>query len=161
MKTKECPSCGSSAPKSALRCKECFHDFSQDAKRSSGGPIFLLAALAAMAVVGAGVLWFVTSSPVEERILVDEGTQSVVWTRRFNEGVQTERLRFEDISELQYVISAGGGYEVVAVASNGQRYVIHEGPQPLKSEADQYAEMMDRPLSVVDQTRGFHKLDDE
>ena len=156
---KECPSCGAMVPKSADRCKECFHDFNEAPARSNGGPIFLLASVAAMAVVAAGVLWYITSNPIEEKILVDEETHSVVWTRSYRNGVETDRLPWEDIAKLEYVIRASGGYEITAVTTDGDRRTIQESPNPLKIEADHYAQMMEKPLDIVDNTRGFHKMD--
>lgn len=156
---KECPSCGTMVPTSASRCKECFHDFDEPPAQSNGGPIFLLGAVAAMAIVLAGVLWYVTSNPLEEKILVDEETHSVIWTRKYRSGVETERLHWRDIAKLEYVVRASGGYEVAAVDLDGDRFVIHEAPNPLKTEADHYAQMMEKPLDIVDNTRGFHKMD--
>ena len=155
---KECPSCGTMVPRSAERCKDCFHDFSEVASTSNGGPIFLLAAVAAMAVVLAGVLWFVTGTATEEHILVDQQTESVVWTRQYRWGAETERLKWSEVAKLEYVVRSGG-YEVAAIAMNGDRFVIHEAVAPLKTTADQYAAMMEKPLDIVDQTRGFHKMD--
>ena len=88
---KECPSCGASVPRSANLCKHCFHDFTDDAVPTrSGGPIFLLGAVAAMAILGAVTFGYVASQPIEERILVDQDTRSVVWTRQYRSGIQTE-----------------------------------------------------------------------
>ena len=65
---KECPSCGTMVPVSASRCKECFHDFDEAPKQSSGGPIFLLGSVALMAVVAAGVFYWITATPIEEKM---------------------------------------------------------------------------------------------
>ena len=162
MNTKDCPSCGAEVPASATRCKECFHDFTEDdlVKRNSmSGPLVLLGAVAAMAVVGAFTLWMITSQPVDERILVDEDTQSVVWTRKFRSGVETERLAFQDVIKLEYVMRSNGGFAVVALTSAGDRKVIHEDDRPLRTEATRYAKLMDKPLDEVDNTSGFHKMD--
>lgn len=156
---KECPSCGASVPKSAERCKECFHDFSEVASRSNGGPIFLMGAAAAMAVIAAGTFWWVTSSPIEEKILVDEETRSIVWTRRYRRGVETEKVNWDEVTRLEYVLKSNNTYEIVAVDRQGERHIIQEDAGPLKSEADRYSQMMEKDLDIVDNTRGFHKLD--
>ncbi len=162
MSTKECPSCGVDVPASASRCKECFHDFTEEPpRRSWAGPLMLLASLAGMAVVGALTLLFIVSAPVEERILVDEDTQSVVWTRKFRTGVETDRLKFADIVKLEYVIKSSGGFEVAALTVDGGRRVIQEDRRPLRSEAAQYSELMQKPLEEVDKTRGFHKMGED
>lgn len=160
MSMKDCPSCGTTVPESASRCKDCFHDFDEEPPRRSGGPIFLLAALAAMAVVGAFTLWWVASAPIEQRILVDQESASVVWTRKYRNSVETDRLPFDQIVKLEYVIKASGGFEVTAVTLSGERKVISEDVHPLKKTADQYAALMDKPLEQVDNTRGFHKLNE-
>lgn len=160
MSTKDCPSCGADVPSSATRCKECFHDFSEQPRGMSWtGPLMLLGSVAAMAVVGTITLGVIVSQPVEERILVDEDTRSVVWTRKFRTGLETDRLMFEDVIKLEYVIKSNGTFEVRAVTVDGDRKIIHEDRRPLKSEATRYAQLMDKPLEEVDNTSGFHKMD--
>ena len=158
---KECPSCGGQAPYSAARCKDCFHDFDESAlaKKRRDGPIFLLAAVALMSILATGTLWYVTRAPIEERILVDKQTRSVIWTRVYQGNrLETERLLWNDVAKLQY-ITESTGFEIVAVSMNGDRHVIQESLTSLKKEADQYSRMMDKPLDIVDETGGFHKLD--
>jgi hypothetical protein len=157
---KDCPSCGAEVPTSATRCKECFHDFAAAPPARTGGPIFLLAAFAAMAIVGSVVLWFVVSSPIEELILVDQESQSVIWTKRYRDTIETERLKWLDIAKLEYVINQRGDFDIIAVTLDGERKIIQNDTSPLQSEAVQYAELMDKPLDIVDNTRGFHKLED-
>jgi hypothetical protein len=152
---KDCPACGASVPKSANRCKDCFHDFDEDVGKRKDGPIFLLGAFAIMAIIGAGVLWYVAGNPVEERILVDEQTRSIIWTRVYNGNrLETERLMWTDVAKLEYVVLSAG-YEINAVAMAGERHIIQESPTSLKSEADRYSQMMEKPLDIVDNTRGF------
>lgn len=153
---KECPSCGTMVPASATRCKECFHDFTAvPVVRTNGGPILLLVAAAAMAIIGAGMLWYVTGKPLEERILVDEETHSVIWTRKYRSGIETERLAWSDVAKLEYAILASGRFEIAAIGRKGERYIIQEAGSSLKSEANHYAQMMEKPLDIVDSTRGF------
>ena len=158
MSYKICPSCGSEVPEAATRCKQCFHDFSLPtatrAKRT--GPIAVLASVAAMAVVGALILMYVVSRPVEERVLVDQDTRSVVWTRKFRGSIETDRLRFDEITKLEYVRTADGGFEIAAIATDGTRHVIQEDPEnDLRGEATAYAKLMDKPLAEVDNTTRF------
>lgn len=159
MQTKECPSCGEDVVHVAYRCKHCFHDF--EAPKSSGswaGPIALLVSFAAMAVVGVVVLLVIVSRPLDERILVDQDTRSVIWTTQYRTGITTDRLMWTDIIKLEYATLSSGTYVVRAVTTDGDRRIIHEGPSPLRSEANQYAELMDKPLDIVDETSGFHKM---
>lgn len=159
MSSKDCPSCGAVVPASAHRCKECFHDFSEEElpATSRSGPLLVLATLAAMATAGAGTLWYIVSQPIEEKISVQEETQSVVKVRKFRNRVESEQIRFADIVKLEYVLSTGGSHEVVAVTVQGDREVIHSGKSSLRSEASRYAQLMDKPLEEIDNTRGFHK----
>lgn len=163
MSTKDCPSCGAVVPASASRCKDCFHDFTEEdlAAPSRSGPVMVLATLAAMATVGAGTLWYIVSQPIEEKISVQEETQSVVKVRKYRNRVESEQLKFTDIVKLEYVLNTGGSHEVIAVTVDGDREVIHSGKTSLRSEAQRYAQLMDKPLEEVDNTRGFHKSAEE
>ncbi len=159
MRTKDCPSCGEEVPTVAYRCKHCFHDF--DAPKTSGswaGPIALLVSFAAMAVVGAVTLFVIVSRPIEERILVDQDTRSVIWTTQYRTGITTDRLMWSDILKLEYVTQSSGTFAIKALTTDGSRRTIHEGPSPLTSEANQYAQLMDKELVIVDETTGFHKM---
>jgi len=161
MSTKECPSCGTMVPESATRCKSCFHDFDEDEVKQSfnwAGPLALLGAFAAMALIGSGTLYYIVSQPIEEKILVDESQSAVIWTRQYRTGPQTERVRFSDISKLEYVVRSNGGFEIAAITNAGSRHIIHEGKAPLKSEAAHYAQVMEKPLEEIDKTGGFHKM---
>ncbi len=161
MSMKDCPQCGAEVPSSASRCKECFHDFNEIKPKRGllAGPLILLASFAAMAVVGAVTLFVIVSRPVEERILVDEDTRSVVWTRKYRTGIETDRLMWDQILKLEYVVKASGGFEVVALDVDGDRHLIQEDLRPLKSEATHYSKLMEKPLEEVDHTSGFHKME--
>jgi hypothetical protein len=158
MSYKVCPSCGSEVPEAATRCKQCFHDFSEVPARRARktGPLAVLASVAAMAIVGSLVLFFVVNRPIEERVLVDEDTRSVVWTRKFRNTIETDRLMFDEITKLEYVRTSDGGFEVAAIDTEGTRHVIQESPeQDLRSEATAYARLMDKPLDEIDNTTRF------
>ena len=49
-------------------------------------------AMALMAILATVTLWYVTRNPIDERILVDEQTRSVVWTRVY-QGNRLDRKR--------------------------------------------------------------------
>lgn len=161
MATKSCPDCGAEVPASAARCKECFHDFSES-KPSKTGPIVLLAALAAMSILGALTFWVISMRPLEERILVDESTEAVIFTTHYRSGPETERLDWGDIASLEHVTTQGGKHRIVAITTTGDRRVIQASEErPLRSDAEHYAEVMQKPLGIVDETRGYHKMSDE
>ena len=154
MSMKDCPSCGTSVPESATRCKECFHDFTEaPSRRSWIGPLLVLGSVAAMAIVGAITLMVVASAPVEERMLVDGDSQSIVWTRKYQTGIETERLPFAQVGRLEYVIETNG-FEVAAVTVTGDRHVLVEDVSPLGSTAESYARIMGKPLEQIDHSNG-------
>ena len=161
MSTKTCPSCGEEVPAAANRCKECFHDFTEDAPAKTSGPIILLATLAAMAVVAALTFFVVSQRPLDQRILVDEETESVVWTTTYRTGPVTERLRWDEIVKIEHVTTSGGAHEIIALTNTGDRKVIERSEgNPLRANAEHYAQVMEKPLDLIDNTRGFHKMSD-
>lgn len=160
MSTKDCPSCGATVPGVANLCKHCFHDFREKPapSRRGIGLVAMLASFAASAVIGAGTLGYIASRPLEERILVDQDTRSIVWTRKLRTGIETDRISWDQVAHLEYVIKSGGVTEIVAAASNGDRKVIQSDKGPLKSEAEKYAKLMQKPLKEVDETGGIGKI---
>lgn len=153
---KDCPSCGEEVPASAKRCKTCFHDFDEAPKGSGyAGPIALLVSFAGMVVVALITLLWIVSQPQEQKILVDQGSQSIIWTATYVDGPRTDRLAFKDIARVEYVSHTSGGYEIAAVTVSGDRKVIQESTSPINGEAKKYAEMIGRELTEIDNTRGF------
>ncbi|MEZ4321354.1 MAG: hypothetical protein R3F61_28025 [Myxococcota bacterium] len=153
---KDCPSCGAEVPTSAKRCKECFHDFDAPAKTASwAGPIALLVALAGMVLVALLTLLWIVMQPQDQHILVDQDSKSIVWTRTYVTGTTTDRVEFKDVARVEYVMHTSGGYEIVAVTSDGTRKSIQESESPLRGEATKYAQLMEMELTIVDNTRGF------
>ncbi|MCB9677862.1 MAG: hypothetical protein H6737_22365 [Alphaproteobacteria bacterium] len=153
---KDCPSCGAEVPASAKRCKECFHDFDTPATTASwAGPIALLVSLAGMVAVALITLLWIVMQPQDQHTLVDQDSQSIVWTRTYVTGTTTDRVQFSDVSKIEYVMHSSGGYEIVAVTSGGDRKQIQISESPIQGEANKYAELMKKDLTIVDNTRGF------
>lgn len=150
--TKECPACGAEVPSSATRCKECFHDFTEQRGNPLAkffGPLLVLGALAVLAVVGALIALFVFNQPLEERILVDEETRSIIWTTKYWTGLQTDRVMFEQVAKVEH-IGHGDTFQIIAVTADGERKIVMEAKQPLDSEARHYAQIMEKPYEDVD-----------
>jgi hypothetical protein len=146
---KNCPSCGAEVPASATRCKDCFHDFTASKKTSYAGPLLVLASIAGMTFVATIVFAIVAMMPTDQRILVDEGTQSVVITTKYRTSVETERIAFSDIIKVEHVAS-GGEYQIVVVTDDAERKTIMSSrKEPLYSEAEKYAKVMNKPLERV------------
>jgi hypothetical protein len=97
--------------------------------------------------------------PVEQKILMDQETESVIWTTKYRgDKVTTERLNWSDIGKFEYQITARGLHRIEAVTLTGDRHLIEEGISPLKTMADRYAALAKKPLEVIDSTHGFHKM---
>ncbi len=156
MASKDCPSCGAVVPVEAARCKHCFHDFTEKPKKKSG-PLVLLGFLAAMAVVGSGTLWYVYTQRAQERIVVDEETQSIVITRKTASATDTERIAFGNIEKIEHVMGGEKSmFEVVAVTLDGKRYIIKRSDDsPLVGHAEHIASVVDKPMVPVKNVRGF------
>jgi hypothetical protein len=151
---KECPSCGAEVPGAATRCKECFHDFSEDNKRSFSfvGPLIALAMVAGMALVAAVVLGVMYVQPVESHTLVDESTRSIIWTTRYRTGVTTDRLMFDEVAKLEQT-TVRGNFQLVAITNGGERKVVMEGKEALDGEGRAYAHLMGKPFEDIDPAR--------
>jgi hypothetical protein len=159
--TKTCPSCGAEAPSSAVRCKECFHDFAatKSGPNHKAGILLILGTITFMTLSGAGVFYWQSQLPLEHKILVDESTRSVIFTTQYRSGPVTERLKWDDVARLEHVLLRGGAAEVVAVRLDGERRTIQEGTSSLAQVADHYSRLMEKPLTTVDNTSGFMKPD--
>jgi hypothetical protein len=151
MSAKECPSCGAQVPATAARCKECFHEFSEGttSARSWFGPLIVLGSVAMIAVSATLVLMYVFAQPVEVRTIVDEETRSVVWTTKYRNSVQTDRVMFDEVAKVEHT-GESGMFQVIAVTTSGERKVISESKSNLDSEGRRFAQMMDKPYEDID-----------
>lgn len=155
---KECPACGAEVPTSATRCKECFHDFTEQSAKPYTMffvPLLVLGSIATLAIVGAAIMLVMFNQPLEEHILVDEGTRSVIWTTKYWTGIETDRLMFDQIVKVEHT-GRGGTFEVVAITADGDRKVVEKGEHPLDSEGRHYAKLMEKPFEDVDPTAPNH-----
>ena len=154
--TKACPSCNEDVPTVAKRCKHCFHDFQARPKSSLWAALIaLLSAVAVMVVVANLTLFWIVSQPQEQHIQVDQDSRAIVWTRTYVSGTESDRMLFDDVARLEYVLHASGGYEIGAIAKDGGRKIVQASDSPLKTEAQTYARVMGKELVFVDNTRGF------
>lgn len=156
--TKECPECGAEVPVAASRCKDCFHDFQAPPKTNLAGPLLLLGTLAAMTLVGAVALYFALQLPVDHRVIVDEESRSITYITQYRDNTVADRLAWSDISRLEYITSSHGTHQIVAITTQGERWTVEESDsRPIRSQAEHYAALMNKPLEYIDNTRGFHK----
>lgn len=157
MANKTCPSCGESVPAAASRCKHCFHDFNEVAPRKNFSLVGFLAFLLVLATLGAGTMAYVYYSQVQEKIVVDAETQSIVFTRTTTSKTTTERLAFADVVKIEHVLGGETAtFEVVAVTAKGERYIINQSSEgTLRGYAEHIAAVMDKPMEDVKKITTF------
>ncbi|MCP4804853.1 MAG: hypothetical protein GY884_05840 [Proteobacteria bacterium] len=162
MATKNCPSCHEDVPAAAPRCKHCFHDFTDEeaAAPKGRGLVGLLGLIAAMCVMGALTFWFVSGRAGQEMIVIDEETSSIVFTTKYSDHTETDRVRFDEVSSVEVVMGDGEAtWEVAVVTLNGERRVVNlSDDKNLKGYAEHIAAVMDKPLVEKSEARGFGDL---
>jgi hypothetical protein len=144
--TRHCPQCGTEAPASALRCKQCFHEYG--GRSLSFGPVVVLGVIAVMTFVAAVAFFVAGMGPVDERVLVSAETKSIVIATKYSGGPETQRIPFSDVATLEHR-QVTEGYEVVATTTKGESRVIHSGHEPLYMEAERYSAMIGKPYTRV------------
>lgn len=155
MATKSCPSCMAEVPVEAFRCKHCFHDFHATPKKR-GGPIILLGFLAVMLAGGGGVMAWIHETRSQETSLVDDETKSIIFTRKSASGVETERIPFDTVKQVEYVIGGDKSmFEIVAVTQSGGRYTIMYSEKQIKGDAQRMAKVMKKDLVEVQKLKTF------
>ncbi len=157
MSMKDCPSCGEVVPAAAARCKHCFHDFSEAPPKRSNGLVGLLGLLALMAVIGGGTLWFVQNRQASEKIVIDEETQSVIFTKKRASGTETDRLNFDEVAKVELLMGGSNAtWEVALITLNEERRVLNLSDDgSLKGYAEHVSSVMDKPLVERNLARGF------
>ncbi len=160
MSMKSCPSCHMDVPAAASRCKHCFHDFTEPPPKRSNGLVGLLALVALMAVIGAGTLWFVQERQATEKIVVDEETHSVIFTKKKASGTETDRVGFDDVAKVELLMGGSEAtWEVALITVDGERRTISlSDDTSLKGYAQHVASVMDKPLVEKSEARGFGDL---
>jgi hypothetical protein len=165
---KTCPSCGAEVPSAASRCKHCFHDFGagEDAPRKTSGVIILLVLIVALLGAGFGIATYAQKNIfVKQNIVIDQETESVIWTRTTTDGMSTERLPFSEIKELEFVIGGKKATWVVyAVKNDGEKKLLHQSNEgTLEGYADHLSHVMKKDLVEVRNMKNFdeqYTLDD-
>lgn len=149
--TKTCPSCGTIAPMTARRCKECYHDYTDRPPRRFRWVVPVLGAAFFASLVAAGLLTYITSYPADQKVLVDDTTSTIQWVRSFQDGhLETDRVAFADITKIRYVNQGALGFQIIAVTVSGEEKVVEASAKnPLLDRAERYAKAMNKPLEVV------------
>jgi hypothetical protein len=161
MATKSCPSCAAEVPVAAPRCKSCFHDFTEAPVKKSNGPIMLLGIVAVMLGLIAVTFWLKPQmQPGAETILVDEETASIVFTTKFHDRIETDRVDFAEVANVEMLIAGKvAQYEVAVITLSGERHTVESSDdKPLNGYAEHLAALMDKPLVEKNEARGFGDL---
>jgi hypothetical protein len=141
------------------------HDFSTAtaSKGGGGGALKYLAALAVLALLAAGTMYYVkTVNLVRPNVLVNEDSAQIVLTKTFQDHIETTTVDFEDIEKLQLVMGAGRfTWEVAVVDRSGTRHIINESDSPLGSYVETVSKIIgkkrDRPVEIeeIKKLKGF------
>ena len=83
--------------------------------------------------------------------MVDAETKSIVITRTSANGTTSERVNFDQIQKVEYIMGGKTAtFEIVAITSSGDRYIIQSsGDKPLDGHAEHIAHVIDKPLVEV------------
>jgi len=158
LQTKTCPSCGAEVPSAAARCKHCFYDFAAEGaqSKSSNALIGLLSFILVLLLIGLGTSYYLLGYQKAEKVIVDQETKSVVYTRTSSEGTETERVPFALIQKVEHVIGGDKAmYKVVAMGSNGKEYLLKMSTSDsLAGDAAHMAAVMGKPYEEVNHIPG-------
>ena len=153
MATKSCPSCGADVPVVASRCKHCFFDFTADAAESkkSNAIVSLLGFIFVLLLIGAGTAYSLAGSQKAEKVVIDQETRSIIYTRTSASGTETERVNFDQIEKVKHIIGGEDAmYEVIAVGTNGKDYLLKLSPdENLNGDGAHLAKVMGKPFEEI------------
>jgi ribosomal protein L40E len=156
--TKTCPSCGAEVPVAAARCKHCFHEFGVLPKRKVSGLLVAAITLAAMALTGAGTMyWIVHHQAVRRNVVIDQETHSVVWTATSSMGTKTDRLPWDEIKEIEIVTGGSTAtWEVYANTTGGERRILNASNEgSLVGYSEHVSQLMGKPLIQTQTGRNY------
>lgn len=153
MATKTCPSCGADVPVVASRCKHCFFDFTADTAESkkSNAIVGLLGFIFVLLLIGAGTAYSLAGSQKAEKVIIDQETKSIIYTRTSATGTETERVNFDQIEKVKHIIGGEDAmYEVIAVGRDGKDYRLKLSPdQNLNGDGAHLAKIMNKPFEEI------------
>lgn len=132
-------------------CKHCFHDFHMVvAKRKS--PLFTILLLAVgTAIVTALTYGYVNSAQHTTRISLDQETESIVFTTKYADRTEAERVYWKDVSNIEYIANARPRpFEIAVVTTKGERFVYQQANEPLDVQADKLGKAIGRPVVSKD-----------
>lgn len=152
MSTKICPHCNAEVPSVAHLCKHCFHDFNVVVPKKKS-PLFTVLFLAVgTALVSAMAYGYIHSQNKTYKISLDQETQSIVFTTRYTDRTEADRVFWKDVSMVEYVKNTSPRpFEIAIVTTKGARYTYQQGDEQLEYQASQLSDMIKRPMVVKDE----------
>lgn len=117
----------------------------------------MLAFVLALLLIGGGTFFYINQRSASEKIVVDQETASIVFIKKYADRTETNRVNFAEIQKVEHVFGGEQAtFEVVAVASDGNRYVIKQSDEgTLVGYAEHVAAVMDKPMEDIRNVRGF------
>ncbi len=147
MSTKICPNCNAEVPAIANLCKHCFHDFHYVPPKKKS-PLWTLLFLAlGTSVVSAMVFAHIYAQQKVMNISIDRETKSIVFTTKYPDRTDADRVAWGDIASVEYLKNGEGKpHQVWVVTTGSKRYLYSESNDMLTIEAHRLAETIARPL---------------
>ena len=135
METKTCPGCSEDVPADAARCKHCFHDFNAVVEKKTSPVLTALVLFAAMAVLGGGTFWWVSTRATECKVDISQERASITWVCQYATGPKADRVvKFGDVAKVLY--ESGGQAEDTYVVSvclkSGECHEVDNSRKPLE-----------------------------
>ncbi len=147
MSTKICPNCSAEVPAIANLCKHCFHDFHYVPPKKKSPLWTVLFLILGTSVVAAMVFAHIYSRQKVMHISLDRETKSIVFTTKYPDRTDADRVNFGDIASVEYLKNATGKpYQVWVVTTSSKRFLYAESNDMLTTEAHRLAETISRPL---------------
>jgi hypothetical protein len=145
VETKTCPGCSEEVPAAAARCKHCFHDFNAVVEKKTSPVLTLLVLCAAMAVLGGGTFWWVSTRATECKVDISEERASITWVCQYATGPKADRVvKFSDVDKVLY--ESGGQAEDTFVVSvclkSGECHEVDNSRKPLQGTAAHMAQVV-------------------
>jgi hypothetical protein len=145
VETKTCPGCSEDVPAEAARCKHCFHDFNAVKEKKTSPVLTLLVLFAAMAVLGGGTFWWVSTRATECKVDISQERASITWVCQYATGPKADRVvKFGDVDKVLY--ESGGQAEDTFVVSvclkSGDCHEVDNSRKPLEGTAMHIAQVV-------------------
>ena len=156
MSTKICPNCNSEVPAIANLCKSCFHDFGVVAPVRKSPWWTLLFLGVGTSLVAAWAFAYLQSQYKTSNISIDRDTQSIVFTTKYPDRTDAQRVYFKDVANVEYVKNtAPQAFMVYVVTTKGDRYQFTGANEPIDYKAQDLAAELGKTVIEKDEYEGL------